>query len=281
MIEMNTHEKLVYKKYQQLKTILRNLGKVMVAFSGGVDSTFLLKTLSDLVSRRYMAAVTAVSATMALQEYEDAMASAKSLGVRHILVETRELDIPGFVSNPPDKCYICKKHRFGMMVTMAREKGYDCVVDGENLDDRLDYRPGTIAAKELGIRSPLREAGLTKQDIRQLSREMGLQSWNKASFACLASRIPCYQAITREKLIQVDQAEMFLRKLGLSPQLRVRHYGDTAKIEADTKDLVKIIDQEIREQIIGYLKSLGFKFITVDLEGYRMGSLNVTASLQD
>ncbi|MFO8084963.1 MAG: ATP-dependent sacrificial sulfur transferase LarE [Desulfobacterales bacterium] len=262
------------EKYQKLKVVVQNLGKVLVAFSGGVDSTFLLKITKDLLPAEHVLAVTALSDTMARQEYIDARAYAKALGVEHVLVESKELDIPEFVQNPPDKCYICKKHRFGKLVEIASNRGFDFVADGENIDDKLDFRPGSLAAKELGIRSPLQEAGLTKKDIRFLSRELSLPSWNKPSFACLASRIPYYQTITKQKLVQVDKAEEFLRKLEFIPQLRVRHYGDTARIEMDAKDMDKLAEKGLRKKIVHHFRLLGFKFITMDLDGYRMGSLN-------
>ncbi len=271
---MENGKRLMDNRYEKLKEIVNEMGRVLVAFSGGVDSTFLLKTTTDLLSRKNVLAVTAISGTMSRQEHSDAVAYAETLQVEHIMVDSKELDIPEFVKNPPDKCYICKKHRFSKLLQIAQEKGCDFVADGENTDDRLDYRPGSLAAKELGIRSPLREAGLTKQDIRRLSKQLGLPSWNKPSFACLASRIPYHQEITLEKLAQVDKAEEFLRGMGFLPQLRVRHYGDTAKIEPDEKDMEKLTRGDLRNKIVPYFKSLGFMFITMDLEGYRMGSLN-------
>jgi pyridinium-3,5-biscarboxylic acid mononucleotide sulfurtransferase len=271
---MNNKQQIINEKYKKLKTIILDLKKVLVAFSGGVDSTFLLKTAVDLLGNERVLAVTAISKTMSRQEGRDARTYAENIGVEHVEIETTELDIPDFVQNPRNKCYICKKHRFGRLVELSQERGFDFVVDGENADDPLDFRPGSIAAKELGIRSPLREAGITKQEIRSFSKELGLPSWNKPSFACLASRIPYHELITAKKLNQVDEGEEFLRKLGFLPQLRVRHYGNTARIELDDKDFRKLVQDDIRVRIVHFFKSLGFEFVTIDLEGYNMGSLN-------
>jgi pyridinium-3,5-biscarboxylic acid mononucleotide sulfurtransferase len=276
---MNKQQQIISEKYKKLKTIILDLKKIVVAFSGGVDSTFLLKTAIDLLGHDRVLAVTAVSATLSRQERIDSRTYADIFGIKQVMIESGELDIPEFVQNPPNKCYICKKHRFGLLVEWSREKDFDVVVDGENADDHLDFRPGSLAAKELGIRSPLREAGLTKEEIRHLSKKSGLPSWNKPSFACLASRIPYHELITEEKLNQVDKGEEFLRQLGFSPQLRVRHHGNTARIELDNKDIQKSVQDDIRVGIVHYFKSLNFDFVTIDLDGYHMGSLN--RSIQD
>ncbi len=271
---MNYEQQTIKEKFKKLKTVILDFKKVLVAFSGGVDSTFLLKTAIDLLGNERVLAVTAISATTSRQEKRDARTYAEVFGVEHAVIDSGELDIPEFVQNPPNKCYICKKHRFGRLVEIARQKGFDVVVDGENADDHLDFRPGSLAAKELGIRSPLTEAGLTKQEIRNLSKEFGLPSWNKPSFACLASRIPYHESITVEKLNRVDEGEEFLRNLGFLPQLRVRHHENMARIELDNKDIQKVIQDDIRIRIMQYFKSLGFGFVAIDLEGYNMGSLN-------
>jgi pyridinium-3,5-biscarboxylic acid mononucleotide sulfurtransferase len=271
---MNHEQQTIKEKYKKLKTVILDFKKVLVAFSGGVDSTFLLKTAIDLLGNKRVIAVTAFSATTSRQDRRDVLRYSEAFDVELVVVESGELDIPEFVQNPPNKCYMCKKHRFGHLVEIASDKGFDAVVDGENADDHLDFRPGSQAAKELGIRSPLREAGLTKQEIRNLSKEFGLPSWDKPSFACLASRIPYHELITAEKLGQVDKAEEFLRDLGFLPQLRVRHHGNTARIELDHKDMRKLAQDDIRIRVVQYFKSLGFRFVTIDLEGYSMGSLN-------
>ncbi len=264
----------IKEKFDRLKKILGKLEKVSVAFSGGVDSTFLLKVARDVLGAENVLAATALSETTPRREKEDADRFAKVFGIEHMVVETRELDIPEFVRNTPEKCYICKKSRFGTLLKMVGERGFSKVADGENADDGLDFRPGSRAARELGVASPLREAGLTKSDIRALSKEFGLATWDKPSYACLASRIPYRQEITAEKLKQIDDAETFLRDLGLSPQLRVRHHGDVARIELDRADFARISDGDLRSRIVQYLKSLGFQYVALDLEGYEMGSLN-------
>ena len=264
----------IKEKFDRLKDILRKLEKVSIAFSGGVDSTFLLKAARDVLGAENVLAVTALSETTPRHEKEDADHFARVFGIEHMVIRTRELDIRDFVRNPSDKCYICKKSRFEILSQFAGEHGFTNVADGENMDDGLDFRPGSRAARELGVRSPLREAGMTKSDIRVLSKEFGLATWDKPSYACLASRIPYHQEITAEKLKQIDDAEIFLRELGLSPQLRVRHHGDIARIELDRSDFDKISDKNLRSQIVEHLRSLGFQYVTLDLEGYGMGSLN-------
>lgn len=260
-------------KYQKLRHILKEMGNVLAAFSGGTDSTFLLKAAKDVLGDRLLA-ITAISETSPRQERDEAVRLAEMLGVAHILVESQEMNLPEFIKNTPDRCYVCKKQRYSEMLKIAEEKGFAYLADGENYDDSQDYRPGTLAAKELGVRSPLREAGLTKSDIRMLSKELNLPTWNKAAYPCLASRIPYHSPITPEKLRQTDTGEIFLREIGMDPQLRVRHYGDTVRIELKAEDIAKFADDSLRIQIVNYFKSLGFDFVTLDLEGYARGSLN-------
>jgi len=279
MSENKIDLKEIRLKYELLQNILKQMKEVLVAFSGGTDSTFLLKAAKDVLGDKVLA-VTALSETMPEHEKADADIFAQEFKVKHLFINTYELDNSDFAKNPINKCYICKKIRFGELVRMAAAKGFSWVADGENLDDREDYRPGSLAARELGVRSLLREAGLTKAEIRLLSKELNLPTWNKPAYACLASRIPYHQPITPEKLRQIDKAESFIRELDLSWQVRVRHEGDTARIEVDNEDINKFMEEHTRSTIISYLKSLGFKFISLDLEGYTTGSLNRIITLK-
>lgn len=260
-------------KYSELRQILKNMDRVLIAFSGGVDSTLVVKVARDVLGDGVLA-VTALSATASAHEKESAPELARELDVPHLVVDSHELDLPEFVTNPPEKCYICKKHRFSSLLQLAAEKGFNFVVDGENADDERDYRPGIRATRELGVRSPLREAGLSKGEIRALSKTLGLPTWNKPSYACLASRIPYYSLITPEKLAQVDAAEEFIREVIPGVQVRVRHHGDIARIEIQPDEISILTRPENRERIAARLKALGFVFVALDLEGYSVGSLN-------
>lgn len=260
-------------KYEHLKTILGQLESVLVAYSGGVDSTLLLKVAAQVLGDNVIA-VTALSQTTPQHEKLDAKALARSMGVRHLEVESHEMAIPAFIENPADKCYVCKKSRFGELVALAAEEKIPWVVDGTNIDDDADYRPGSRAVRELGVRSPLREAGLTKEEIRLLSKALELPTWDKPAYACLASRIPYGQIITPEKLIQVDEGESLIRELGLCRQVRIRHEGDTARIEVEDEAIDRFMALDIRRRVISRLKALGFKFVALDLDGYQTGSLN-------
>jgi uncharacterized protein len=260
-------------KHRQLQQNLSSLGSVLLAFSGGVDSTLLLKVCQDTIPGQFLA-VTAKSDTTPRHELQDAVRYSEEIGANHLIIDSEELSLPAFIENPPEKCYICKKLRFSALGTLARQQGLDYLVDGSNVDDSQDYRPGMQAIRELGVRSPLMENGFSKSEVRQLSRKLGLSTWNKPASACLATRIPYGSPLTREKLRQVDAGETFLRELNLSQQIRVRHYGDTARIEVSASGLEKFLRDEVRSRIVSYFKELGFCFVTLDLEGYRMGSLN-------
>ena len=244
-----------------------------MAFSGGVDSTFLLKAALDVLGPAKVLAVTAASLTYPQAEQEEARRLAEQLGVRHVIIESEETEIPEFVSNPPNRCYYCKRELFGKLTRIAEEEGLTAVADGSNLDDRSDYRPGRQAAEELGIRSPLAEAGLTKADIRELSRSLGLSTWDKPAFACLSSRFPYGTTISSGKLKQVDDAERFLRGKGFR-QVRVRHHEHTARIEIECSELKRFFDERFIAEVVSEFKRIGYKYVTLDLEGYRTGSMN-------
>lgn len=263
------------RKFSLLQDVLGKLPGVLVAFSGGVDSSLLLKAAKDVLGEKVLAA-TADSETTARHEREDARKMADFLAVKHLVIETEELSVNQFTSNPHNKCYVCKKLRFGRLSDLACANNLAVVADGENADDARDYRPGRLAARELGVASPLAQAGLSKREIRFLSRRLGLPNWDKPAYACLASRIPYGMEITAEKLRQVDDAESFVRDLIPGVQVRIRHYEHTARIEVDSKAIQKLVKPENRRLVADKLTELGFTFVTLDLQGYSMGSLNRT-----
>jgi len=262
----------VQQKYDRLRSLLAGLDSVLVAFSGGVDSTLLLRVARDTLGDRAIA-VTAVSPLFPAADQREADNLAERMGAPRILIHFRELLIPGFSANPPDRCYLCKRELFRLLLEKAGELGLAHVADGSNLDDLDDYRPGLRALKELGILSPLRECGLTKVEIRRLSRQLGLPSWDKPARPCLATRFPYGAEITAERLAMLDRCEEFLRALGfLSP--RVRFHGDTARLEVGTEEMPRILEPAVRQSLVSFFKSSGFTYVSLDLEGFRAGSMN-------
>jgi len=259
-------------KLECLRKRLRSLGSAVVAFSSGVDSTFLLRVAHEELGDHTVAA-TIRSHTFPKRELDEATAFCRAEGIRHEIIETEELDIPGFADNPPDRCYYCKRELFGRLLAFAKGNGLAAVLEGSNIDDDGDYRPGRRAIRELGILSPLHDAGLTKAQIRTLSREMGLPTSDKPSFACLASRFPYGERITAEGLARVEKAEQWLLDAGLGlTQLRVRSHGDMARIEVPPGDIPRLAARA--EEIAAAFKEFGFAYATLDLRGYRTGSMN-------
>lgn len=259
-------------KLDQLRSRLKELGSLLVAHSGGVDSSFLLSVARDALGDKVVA-VTAVSAIHPRREREDALRFTADRGIEHILVEGLESTLPEFLANDPDRCYHCKKSLLRQIGLIAAKRGIPHIAHGANLDDLADYRPGWRAAQEAGILAPLVEVGLGKEEIRTLSREMGLRTWNRPSMACLASRIPYGEPIQEEKLRRVEAAEELLAELGFV-QVRVRHHGMLARIEVEAADLDRILRPEVRLRLLERLKGLGFLHVTLDLEGFVSGSLN-------
>ena len=260
-------------KIKRLRASLREIGSAAVAFSSGVDSTFLLRTAHEELGDKAVA-VTVRSQLIPRHELDEAAAFCRQEGIRHEIIDFDALSAPAVIANPPDRCYHCKKEVFGLILAFARGAGLAAVLEGSNLDDDGDYRPGRRAIKELGIRSPLHEAGLSKAEIRALSCEMGLPTWDKPSFACLASRFPYGERLTVAALERVERAERWLREeLGLT-QLRVRSHGDLARIEVPPGDIPRLAARAA--EIAAAFKGLGFAYVTLDLQGYRTGSLNET-----
>ena len=259
------------EKLKKLKTHLKSLKSVLLAYSGGVDSSFLLKVASDVLGDKVLA-VTALSETYPALEAEKARTLAEKLKVRLEMIRTHELRDPRFRRNPENRCYFCKKELFAQLVRLARKNRLRAVIDGSNLDDLSDYRPGSKAKEESGIISPLCEAQLTKKDIRALSKQLGLPTWNKPALACLASRIPYHSVINCQRLRRIDKAEEILRDtFGIKGNLRVRDFGAKALIEVDKKEIKKI---GLSKKVISLLGGLGYKKVIVDLKGYRSGSMN-------
>jgi uncharacterized protein len=264
--------KTLQAKKAKLTALLSELDSLLVAFSGGVDSTYLLAVAHGVLGDRLLA-VTAFSPVHPESEKKAALALVENMGVRHTLIPSGEMALPEFTRNPSDRCYHCKVHLFGGLLRLAEEKGLQYVAHGANLDDLNDYRPGLQAAREMGIKAPLMDAELTKADIRELAREMGLAVWDKPAMACLASRIPYGTTLTVEKLAMVEKAEKVLHELGFR-HCRVRHHGSLARIEVPMAAFQAILEKKLATEIVSRLQTLGFLHISLDLEGYTQGSMN-------
>ncbi|NEO80117.1 ATP-dependent sacrificial sulfur transferase LarE [Moorena sp. SIO4G3] len=267
---------MLEQKLKQLKTIFAEMERALIAYSGGVDSTLVAKIAYDVLSDRALA-VTAESPSLLPEELEDARIQAATIGITHEVVQTHEMENPNYTSNPVNRCYFCKSELHDTLKPLALERGYPYVVDGVNGDDLRDYRPGIQAAKERGARSPLAEVGVTKAEVRQLSKQLGLPWWDKPAQPCLSSRFPYGEMITVAKLQRVGRAEIYLRKLGFS-NLRVRSEGDTARIELLPEEIKEFVVTTDLPKLVAEFQELGFVYVTLDLEGYRSGKLNQVLS---
>ena len=270
-------EALLRRKFEKLKELLLSYDGVIVAYSGGVDSSFLLKCCVDFLGRDRTIAVTAVSPTYTQKELQTAREISQGLGVSHKIIHTSEVDNPNFKANPQNRCYYCKSELFSHLRLLAKKEGVSFVLDGTNADDLKDYRPGSLAKKELGVSSPLAEANLSKEEIRAASKELGLKTWDAPQMSCLASRFAYGQEIGLEDLSRIEKAENYIRSLGFK-MVRLRHYrlsDETllARLEVDKKDIKKVTSYQL--PVTSYLKKLGYNYITLDLEGYRSGSMNI------
>ncbi len=270
-------EKELFDKYESLKEYIASLGSAAVAFSSGVDSTFLLYAAKEALKDNVIA-VTASSCSFPKRELNEATDYCKKMGIRHFVVESEELKIEGFSENPPNRCYLCKHELFTKIRELAASQGIKEVMEGSNLDDNGDYRPGLKAVEELGVKSPLREIGLTKQEIRDLSEHFDIPTWNKQSFACLASRFPYGDTINEKKLGMVDKAEQLLLDMGFN-QLRVRIHGDMARIELLPAEFDRFMDEKVRQTVYDKFKEYGFKYVALDIMGYSTGSMNEALKL--
>lgn len=266
------------EKLEKLRKVFRSYGSALVAFSGGADSTFVLKVARDALGKDRVKAATAKSESLAEREFEASQTLARLIDVEQIVIETRELDKEGYAANSPDRCFFCKETLYETLIPIARREGLAVICNGTHVDDLGDYRPGLRAARDFSISSPLVEAGFTKADIRRSSRELGLPTWDKPAEPCLSSRIPYGERVTPEKLERIEKAEDFLKGLGFRV-VRVRHHGDMARIETDREELETLLDPATRERITQAFRSFGFQYVTVDLEGFRTGSLNRAVQL--
>jgi uncharacterized protein len=260
------------QKFTRLQDLLKEMQRVLVAYSGGVDSTFLLKVAQNVLKENVLAVI-ASSETYPEREFKEALRIAEKMGVRTRVIHTHELENPDFKNNPPERCYFCKKELFSRLKEIAEGEDIPYVCDGANFEDRLDFRPGSRAALELGVRSPLMEARLEKNEIRILSKMLNLPTWDKPAMACLSSRFPYHTPIEKEGLRRIEAAEEYIQEMGIS-RLRVRHHGQIARIEIDPEDFPKVMDSQVRIKIVQHLKKLGYFYVALDLTGYRTGSMN-------
>jgi pyridinium-3,5-biscarboxylic acid mononucleotide sulfurtransferase len=267
------------EKLEKLKALFIDMEQALIAYSGGVDSTLVAKIAYDVLGEKALA-VTAMSPSLLPEELEDAKIQAATIGIRHEIVETNEMENPNYTSNPVNRCYFCKSELHDTLKPLAKKLGYPFVVDGVNADDLQDYRPGIQAAKERGAISPLAEVGVSKLEVRQLSQQLGLDWWNKPAQPCLSSRFPYGEEITVAKLQRVGRAEIYLRKLGWE-NLRVRSHGDTARIELASENIKDFVAKTDLTTIVSAFQELGFMFVTLDLEGYRSGKLNQVLKVEE